>query len=494
LPTQLSELTPDGRLRLNLHPGQTHAWVSKKRIVAIIAGSRSGKTSFGPYWLYREMCERKAGDYLVAAPDYRTIDKAAGPELEYVLGRLFRLGSMRIQPPEFRISAAGQEKLWGKVHDRRCRIIVGHGDDPESLESMTAKAAWIDEGGQKRFKTGSWEAVQRRLSYDQGRTLITTTPYNLTGWLKKAVYDPWMDSGKNHPEIDVVNFESIMNPGFPREEWDRAQRTMPRWKFDLFYRGVFTRPAGLIYDCFNSERHEMKRFPIPGNWPRYLGLDFGGEHTAAIFLAEELNEKGAKTGRLFAYREYPEHGQWGQQTAKGHVERLLHGEPMRPYAIGGSGSEGQWRAEFALAGLPVTEPRIVENSPTGRTSGPVEVGISRVYATIAAGQLIVLDDLEGLIGELESYSRVLDENGQPTEKIEAKETYHRADALRYVLSWLKGGEGKYGKSTSTKADESPLAKPPRGMFADEPKEWKEFRGVESDEPDDDYPLMEGHPW
>jgi hypothetical protein len=30
----------------------------------------------------------------------------------------------------------------------------------------------------------------------------------------------------------------------------------------------------------------------------------------------------------------------------------------------------------------------------------------------------------------------LDESGQPTEKIEDKETYHLMDAERYILGWL----------------------------------------------------------
>ncbi len=38
----------DDRLTLNLHEGQTRAWDSKARYVAVIAGTQSGKTSFWP--------------------------------------------------------------------------------------------------------------------------------------------------------------------------------------------------------------------------------------------------------------------------------------------------------------------------------------------------------------------------------------------------------------------------------------------------------------
>jgi hypothetical protein len=39
-------------------------------------------------------------------------------------------------------------------------------------------------------------------------------------------------------------------------------------------------------------------------------------------------------------------------------------------------------------------------------------------------QILVFEDLHGFLDELQSYSRELDEMGEPTEKIEAKETFH----------------------------------------------------------------------
>lgn len=416
------------RLRLHFHEGQLRAWESTKRIVAIIAGGRSGKTSMAPAWLHREMQDKGPGDYLVAAPNYPLIDKAAGPEIEQYFGRTCGLGKLNRSPPQqFIFSPKGCVTLWGKTPDRQPRILFGHADEPESLEAMSAKAAWLDEAGQGKFKLGSWEAVQQRLSIDQGRTLITSKPYNL-GWLKQLVYDPWVASGENHPEIDVIRFDSRMNPAFPIEEWDRARASLPGWKFDMQYRGLFTHPAGLIYDCFDEATHKVKPFAVPVEWRRHLGLDFGGVNTAGIFLAAEREVSGKETGRLFAYREYKA----GSRTAREHKAALLAGEPMLPRCVGGSHSEDQWRNEFAQAGLPVDEAPITE----------VEVGIDRVYGAFRRGELLVCDHLKGLLEELATYSRELNDRGEPTEKIEAKETYHHLDALRYVISALKTGEGK----------------------------------------------------
>jgi hypothetical protein len=261
------------------------------------------------------------------------------------------------------------------------------------------------------------------VSLNKGRVLGGTTIYNM-GWIKSNIYDPWEARRKQpggHPEIEVIQFDSTANPSFPEEEYIRARDSMPLWKFNMFYRGMFERPAGLIYDSFDEKLHKRPRFAIPDSWERYLGLDFGGVNTAALFYAEEPD-----TGKLYLYREYKA----GGRTAKEHAERLLDGEPMVPLCFGGSHSEGQWRREFGNGGLPVREPAVRE----------VEVGIGRVYGAHKRGEIIVFDDLHGYLEQKLSYARKLDVNGEPTEEIADKSSYHFMDAERYIVGALKRGE------------------------------------------------------
>jgi len=406
----------NGKLRLHLHPGQWRAWNSRRRFIAVLAGTQGGKTSFFPHWLYREIQRRGPGDYMVVTPTFPLLELKALPEFLKLFSDILSLGRYTASPSRrFTFSDAGQQRSFGDhgiAH--RTNVFFGYAADPESLESATAKAACLDEAGQKRFKLGSWEAILRRLSIHQGRVLITTTIYNL-GWLKRQLWDPWKAGNK---DIEVIRFESIQNPAFPREEFERARSTLPGWKFDMFYRALFTRPAGLIYDAFDEGQHKLPRFALPDAWPRFLGLDFGGVNTAGLFYAQEPG-----TGRLFLYREYKA----GGRTAKEHAEKLLAGEPMVPITVGGSKSEGQWRDEFKAAGLPILEPDISD----------VELGIDRVYGVHKQGELYVFDDLAGYLDEKSTYSRELDEAGEPTEKIEDKESFHFMDAERYVVGWLK---------------------------------------------------------
>lgn len=422
-------ITNDGGLSLNFHRGQWKAWDSTARFVIVLAGTQGGKTSYGPHWLYREIQRRGPGDYIVVTPTYPLLNLKALPEFLHIFQTLLKLGSHAKADKVFTFDAMGERRTWGNEQTMPTRVIFGHAQDPESLESATAKAAWLDEAGQNKFKLGSFEAIMRRLSLAQGRVLITTTPYNL-GWLKQQFWD----KRGERDDIEVIRFDSTENPAFPKEEMERARRDLPRWKFDMFYRAIFTRPAGMIYDCFDDTIHKRPAFTPPSFWPRYVGIDFGGVNTAAVFVAEEgkledvegsNKPKFVPSGRFYVYREY--HA--GGKTAKEHTADLLRGEPSVPRAFGGASSEGQWRQEFTAAGLVINEPTVKD----------VEVGINRVYAGFKNEELFICDNCTGLLDELGSYARELDDMGEPTEKIADKETYHKADALRYIMTYLRQG-------------------------------------------------------
>ena len=329
-----------GGVRPRLHPGQSRAWDSDKRFVFVLAGTQGGKTSFGPWWLWREIDRRGPGDYLAVTASYDLFKLKMLPQLRRVFEHL--LGCGRYWPAEkvielgeplqdgFRLWARrAADPMWG-------RIILRSAQSDGGLEAATANAAWLDECGQDRFTVETWEAVLRRLSLPQGRVLGTTTLYN-RGWLKARIYDPWQHGD---PDIDVVQFASVLNPGFPKREYDRARRELPTWKFRMFYQGQYDRPAALVYSAFDEAACVVEPFVIPLHWRRLAGIDFGGVHTAALFFAEDPD-----SGRLYAYREYLE----GGRTAAQHVA-AWQGEGVSRW-VGGAQSEGQWLDCWLRRGL-----------------------------------------------------------------------------------------------------------------------------------------------
>ena len=253
----------------------------------------------------------------------------------------------------------------------------------------------------------------RRLSLARGRVLITTTLYNL-GWLYRELYKPWAEGLRD--DIEVIQFKSIDNPMFPEEEFYRAKRDLPAWKFKMFYEGEYARPAGMIYDCFDDELCVIPPREIPQNWPLYVGVDFGGVNMAALFIAEDPD-----TGDLYHFNEYL----LGGKSIKQHADNfrsIVGGRPL--LWVGGARPEEQWRREFQEQGIPMSAPPISD----------VEVGIARVYAYHKQNKIFVFNTLKKYLDEKGSYARKLDENNNSTEEIEDKSTYHLMDAERVVVS------------------------------------------------------------
>lgn len=382
--------------------------------------------------MLREMRRKGPGEYGAASPTFTLMKRKLLPEYKKVFRQL---GRFTMSPtPMFEFHREGLLRVFGR-DDEPCSIFFCNGSNPDTLESMTLKALHSDECGQRAFAAGSFEAIDRRLAIHGGRHLMTTTPYEWN-YLKSNIYDRWMagDTG-----ITVVNFESIMNPVFPKEKWERAKAKLPPWRFDMMYRGRFTRPAGQIYDCFEREKNTCPRFLIPRNWKRVQGVDFGNVNTASNWGAID-----PKTDKIYIYRSY--HA--GGEDAEGHLanwnqfehmmfelESELRHEPLsEPICYGGAPSEDDWRNQYAQAGLSINRPPISN----------VEAGIQLVYGLLKSGQLVIFDDLDKLIQDIETYSRKVNEHGEPLLEIDEKATFHRLDALRYlamIALALLSGEG-----------------------------------------------------
>lgn len=388
-------------MRIKLHKGQSKAWKSKARFVAMIAGTGGGKSWFGPIWLYREIQANPKGSFLVVSPTYQMFQRIVLPRAEEffdaVTGGEYKAGERAYYLPTGGI------------------IYFGSADNPNSLEGVHVRAAWIDEAGQMRREV--WDVVQRRVGLYRGRVLITTTPYNF-GWLKTEVYDRWKAGDSN---FDVVQFASLENPHYTREEFERAKATLPEWKFKMFYLGQFARPAGLVYQDFDPGRHVIEPFEIPATWRRVIGVDFGYNNpTAAVWLAVSPD------GVIYAYREYYKRGKLPEesgmdikQMSRGELIQVVACDPSEPAAI----------EQYRRLDLPA---RGADNA--------VMEGIETVISAIRAGRFYVFKGLVNLLDEMEQYRWQEKQDSIKDEPV--KEYDHLMDAMRYgVMACLKAESG-----------------------------------------------------
>jgi len=334
------------------------------------------------------------------------------PEFRLVFEQSFHLGEYLDSKKMFqfsRVLPGGKDKSIDPT-----RIIFASATHPESIESATAKAAVLDECGQMQFQRGSHEAIVRRLSLHQGRILYGTTLYN-AGWFIDEVYDAAL---RGDPDFELVQFDSTMNPAFPKEEYEKARATMPSWKFAMFCQGKFIRPTGLVYDSFDPAACIIPRFDIPKNWLVYVGHDFGKANPAAMFYAQD-----PATGIFYAYQEYMP----GSRSTYNHAQefkRMTAGYNVVARVGGNRTSEDEIRQGYTAHGWHIQMPKIKN----------VAEQIGRVYAMHKLNKVKVFSDLHNYLDQKKSFSYELDEKYQATDKYEDESKFHLLAAERYLLS------------------------------------------------------------
>ena len=373
-------------------------------------------TCFEPDWLRREIKTCGDGDYIVGTATFPLLELKLLPEFNYVFDTAFHLGEYKdskrcIQFHHVPGGTNGQVKVVDPT-----RIIFGSATHPESLESATAKGAVLDEVGQKQFLLGSWEAVQRRLSLSQGRCLFGTTLYN-SGWFVNDVYGP---ASRGEPGYELIQGDSIQNPVFPKEEYERARASLPAWKFAMFYQGKFIRPAGLVFDCFDPAIDVVDDFEIPKNWFIHTMHDFGKANPAALFTAQD-----PATGQFYHFREYMPRGM--ERSAYEHVQewkRITAGYNVISRYGGNWTTEDEIRQLYTTHGWPIAKPRWKE----------VQNQYERVYALNALHKIKVFKSLVHFIDQKTSFSYELDERYNPTDKYEDEASQHLLACERYGMS------------------------------------------------------------
>lgn len=427
--------------QLPFHEAQKLAWDSSARLVVMSAGSQSGKTVWGPKWLLREIYHpvvgRGSGDYLAVTATFDLFKIKMLPTMIDVFCSIYGVGKywsgdriIELLDPktgDFWAKKAN-DKMWG-------RIILRSADSPGGLESATANAAWADEIGQERFTKKSYSALKRRVAVNKGRTLMTTTLYE-PGWF---LYDIVRKTKRGQEEIFIdselgemsyvdnrenntflIQFDSTINPSFSKEEFESNEELEDEDDFAMFFKGREGSSKFNVYFEFDSDRHTCPRFAIPPSWNKYIGIDYGGAHTCAVYYAENPD-----SNILYCYAIYLE----GQLPIKEHVKNILQLAEGRPsVACGGAPGESQWRTEFGQWGLFVSQP----------TVGEVEIGIDRVNQTHRTNGIIYFEDLTGIIMQKDTYQRVKDkETQQATKEIKNKAMYHYMDSERYIISQIR---------------------------------------------------------
>ena len=288
-------------MNFKLHKHQDRIIASKRRFILALSGVQGGKTVCGAIWLLTEIYNAyekgERGDWLIAAPTEKILQQSTLVKFKDFIPADW--GVWREQKKCF-------ELVWGD------RIFVRSTENPEHLEGMTIKGAWLDEAGQ--MKSQVWTYIQARVAINRGRVLMTTTPYAMN-WLYREIMKK---AKEGDPDYELVTWKSIENPAFPKEDFERAKRTLPKAIFERRYLGLFTRLEGLVYPDFDIDTHVVEPFQIPDNWGYFGGMDFGHTNPTCIlsivkdpvnniyYVIDEFYEREASLSKIAAWmQKYP---------------------------------------------------------------------------------------------------------------------------------------------------------------------------------------------
>lgn len=301
------------------------------------------------------------------------------------------------------------------------RIWLGGLDDPGKTLSSERDGILVVQAEELALR--DWEYLTRCVT---GRGAVMADTF-LRGDCNPGHPTHWIKSRAKAGKLTLFSTTRKDNPTlWDGTDWteqgkktNRILSNLTGSRYKRLYQGLWSVSEGMIYDIFDEVRHKVTAFDPPKLWPRFVGIDPFGAYIGALWLAYDPHNQV-----LNVYREYYE--PFGITTT-GHAQNVVElsqGETIFAW-VGGGPSERQARTDWTAAGVPLMEPPISE----------VWAQIDRVYNLLKTNSLVIHDSCPALLSEIGEYRRKL-KNGQPTEQIENKDTFHLGDALRYIIAWL----------------------------------------------------------
>jgi hypothetical protein len=119
-----------------------------------------------------------------------------------------------------------------------------------------------------------------RIVDTMGSILFTMTPLHGLTWIYDEIFEKW----ENGEETDIECFitSTYDNPYINREELTKLEKSYCDEEKEARLKGKFIEFAGLVYKEFDRQVHLIKRFNIPKDWTRFMGVDPGINNPTAV--------------------------------------------------------------------------------------------------------------------------------------------------------------------------------------------------------------------
>lgn len=140
-------------------------------------------------------------------------------------------------------------------------------DDPQSLRGAGLDLMWLDEAAHIPTEE-AYEVARPALSDKNGLIITTTTPLG-KNWLWKEF---WSEKSLADPSQFRVEYTSIDNPYFPKEEWD--------WALEHYHPVMFKQEYMASFDA-------MEGVELQGGWLHYYTVGTPGPEEIVLPIAKD---------------------------------------------------------------------------------------------------------------------------------------------------------------------------------------------------------------
>ena len=400
--------------------------LSPSRVVFVNGGNRAGKTDLGAQWAIAHAMGRDhphTQAWLRANNlDGRRIQRTPG--IVWAVSLTFPDSRRYVRDKLDKYLPAGTTRRNWTAENEAEAVLPGGGkilckawaQGRGGFQGDAIHAAWVDEepGDQP-----AWNELLMRLADYDGRVLVTFTP-GLMGltW----VYDRYVKDAP--PGIASCAIFGVDNPFVSADVLRELLAQFGAHERAARERGEWVQLEGRVWPQWRRDLHVIPARPLPADWRRWRGIDFGVRDAfACVWVARDPS-----SGLHHLYRVL-HRPQYTTRQNGDEINRLTGSEVIEASVADSAGLD-QRRTLAA-------ECRI----STQASPKDIREGVNAVAELLepdAEGRpgLVVHDTCVPFIREIEAYRWADKGREVPVDK-----DNHSLDALRYLVLWLKRQRG-----------------------------------------------------
>ncbi len=419
---------------------------SQARLVALVGGAGSGKTTAGVVWSLMRAVTWPGSRGMMIARSYPQLKQSLLVELERWAHEARLDLRWRFNRQDMEVQLPNGSRFWLRSADR-----------PESL--LGADLAWVYGDEVALWEENAFKYTLSRLRQPgfHQQAAFTFTPKG-----RNWAFDVF---GRPRADVEAIRCSTRENPHLDPSfvhmlEAQYGDTPFARQEID----GDFVSFEGLVYPQFNELAHVR---PLPEEWrvTRVVaGVDWGYTSPGAIVVLAALAPTAAThadgtpaiPSGPAASVAFSGEGVWGKpswQPKEGSPQGSsalwavdeVYARQVPPVGPGecwvsiAHRLQERWGIEAFYCDP--SEPANIaalarEGLPAAAGDNSVEPGIARVAALLSAGQLAVAPSCPNLIDEFTRYAYEVDRDGRATGRV-LKAFDHALDALRYAVVGLQ---------------------------------------------------------